>query len=162
MHDSVGGFQGCYLDNHRNNWRCARTVRALCPRCAKTPPWGGWWRWRLAQFVFLGGCGGRRRRSQAIPGQFGGCSPPPREVLRRAQGVGVGGGGGGWHAARLCCCLQPAAPIGLSPFTPALPLNPLPPQAAAPIGLSPPRALPPPAWPILASLLTPFLSRAHH
>ena len=25
------GFQGCYLDNHRNNWRCG-------PRCAKTPP----------------------------------------------------------------------------------------------------------------------------
>ena len=31
VHDSVGGwFQGCYLDNHRNNWRCARAVRALC------------------------------------------------------------------------------------------------------------------------------------
>ena len=28
VHDSAGGgFQGCYLDNHRNNWRCARAVR---------------------------------------------------------------------------------------------------------------------------------------
>ena len=23
----VGGFRGCYPDNHRNNWRCARAVR---------------------------------------------------------------------------------------------------------------------------------------
>ena len=23
----MGGFQGCYPDNHRNNWRCARAVR---------------------------------------------------------------------------------------------------------------------------------------
>ena len=38
MIPQVGGFQGRYLDNHRNNWRCARTVPALCPRCAKTPP----------------------------------------------------------------------------------------------------------------------------
>ena len=30
VHDSAGGFQGCYLDNHRNNWRCARAVPALC------------------------------------------------------------------------------------------------------------------------------------
>ena len=30
MIPQVGGFQGCYLDNHRNNWRCARAVRALC------------------------------------------------------------------------------------------------------------------------------------
>ena len=59
------------------------------------------------------------------------------------------GGGGGWHNTSLCSCLQLAAPIGLSPLTPALPLNPLPPQPAAPIGLSPPRALPPPAWPPL-------------
>ena len=27
MIPQVGGFQGCYLDNHRNNWRCARAVR---------------------------------------------------------------------------------------------------------------------------------------
>ena len=29
VHDSAGGggFQGCYLDNHRNTWRCARAVR---------------------------------------------------------------------------------------------------------------------------------------
>ena len=38
MIPQVGGFRGCYPDNHRNNWRCARTVGALCPRCAKTPP----------------------------------------------------------------------------------------------------------------------------
>ena len=39
-----------------------------------------------------------------------------------------------------------------------LPLNPLPPQAAVPIGLSPPRALPPPAWPILNPPYSPFPS----
>ena len=33
------------------------------------------------------------------------------------------GGGGGWHDAGLCCCLQRAAPIGLSPLTTARPLN---------------------------------------
>ena len=38
MIPQVGGFRGCYPDNHRNSWRCARTVHALCPRCAKTPP----------------------------------------------------------------------------------------------------------------------------
>ena len=38
MIPQVRGFQGCYLDNHRNNWRCARAVPALCARCAKTPP----------------------------------------------------------------------------------------------------------------------------
>ena len=51
-------------------------------------------------------------------------------------------GGGGGHCARLCCCLQLPAPIGLSPLTLALPSNPFPPQVAAPIGPSPPRALP--------------------
>ena len=55
------------------------------------------------------------------------------------------------------CCLQPAAPVGLSPLTLVLPLNPLPPQAAVPIGLSPPCALP-----LLPGLslppYTPFLS----
>ena len=30
MIPQVGGFQGCYLDTHCNNWRCARAVRALC------------------------------------------------------------------------------------------------------------------------------------
>ena len=35
VHDSAGGFQGCYPDNHRNNGRCARAVPALCPRCAR-------------------------------------------------------------------------------------------------------------------------------
>ena len=30
MIPQVRGFQGCYLDNHRNNWRCARAVPALC------------------------------------------------------------------------------------------------------------------------------------
>ena len=41
MIPQVGGFQGCYPDNHRNNWRCARAVPALCARCAKTPPRSG-------------------------------------------------------------------------------------------------------------------------
>ena len=30
MIPQAGGFQGCYLDTHRNNWRCVRAVRALC------------------------------------------------------------------------------------------------------------------------------------
>ena len=46
-----------------------------------------------------------------------------------------GGGAEGWHDAWLCCCLQLAAPIGLSP----------------------PCALPLPAWPVRTSLLA-FLS----
>ena len=61
-------------------------------------------------------------------------------------------GQGGWHDTRVCCCLQLAAPIGLSPLTGALPLNPFPPQAGAPIGLAPLCALPLPAWPVLTSL----------
>ena len=73
------------------------------------------------------------------------------------------GGGGGWHDASLCCCLQLAAPVGLSPLTLAVSLNPVPPhhpQAAAPISLSPPCALPLPAWPTLTSPLTlPSLGR---
>ena len=44
MIPQVGGFQGCYLDNHRNNWRCARAVCALCENAPKvpelTPRWG--------------------------------------------------------------------------------------------------------------------------
>ena len=35
-------------------------------------------------------------------------------------------GRGGWHDTWVFCCLQLAAPIGLSPLTAALPLNPLP------------------------------------
>ena len=27
MIPQVSGFQGCYLDDHRNNWRCARAVQ---------------------------------------------------------------------------------------------------------------------------------------
>ena len=30
MIPQVGRFQGCYLDHHRNNWRCVRAVPALC------------------------------------------------------------------------------------------------------------------------------------
>ena len=26
----VASFQGCYRGRHRNNWRCARAVHALC------------------------------------------------------------------------------------------------------------------------------------
>ena len=44
MIPQVGGFQGCYLDNHRNNWRCARAVPALCEnapyRAEPAPPPG--------------------------------------------------------------------------------------------------------------------------
>ena len=73
-----------------------------------------------------------------------------------AGGGGGGGvGGGDCHDAGLCCCLEPAAPIGLSPLPLALALNPLPPQAAAPIGLPPPRALPPSACPIFPPPPTP-------
>ena len=43
------------------------------------------------------------------------------------SGAFGGGGGGCWHDAWLCCYLQRAAPIGLSPLTAALPLNPFPP-----------------------------------
>ena len=58
-----------------------------------------------------------------------------------ALGVGEGactGGretyveGGFGHDARLCCFLQRAASIGLSPLPLDLPFNPLPPQAAVP------------------------------
>ena len=52
-----------------------------------------------------------------------------------------------WHDVWLYCCPQLAAPIGLSPPSRALSLNPLPPQGAVPIGLSPPCAPPLPAWP---------------
>ena len=67
------------------------------------------------------------------------------------------GGGGGWHDAGLCCSPQPAVPIGLSPLTLALSLNPLPPQAACPRpSASHPLVPPPPppspsAWPTLTS-----------
>ena len=54
------------------------------------------------------------------------------------------------------CCLQPAAPIGLSPL--ALPLNSLPLEAAAPIGLSRPRALVPPLPGLSLPPYKPFLS----
>ena len=39
VHDSAGGggFQGCYLNNHRNNWRCARAVPALCENAPLVP-----------------------------------------------------------------------------------------------------------------------------
>ena len=66
---------------------------------------------------------------------------------RACTGCCSGGGGWGWHNTSLCCCLQLAAPIGLSPLTAALHLKPLPPQAAAPIGLSPPCAPAPPSFP---------------
>ena len=36
------------------------------------------------------------------------------------------GMGGVWHDTRLCCCPQLPAPVGLSPLTAALPLNPFP------------------------------------
>ena len=53
----------------------------------------------------------------------------PGAATERSQG----GGEGGWHDAGLCCCLQRAAPIGLSPLPAALPLNPFPPRVAVPL-----------------------------
>ena len=35
MIPQVRGFQGCYLDHHRNNWRCARAVPTLCENAPK-------------------------------------------------------------------------------------------------------------------------------
>ena len=55
------------------------------------------------------------------------------------------GWGGGSHDAWLCCCLQLAAPIGLSP--PALSLNPLPPCRGAHWPLTPLCSLPCLAYP---------------
>ena len=52
--------------------------------------------------------------------------PPYMEISLRSWG---GGGDDAW----LCCCLQLPAPIGLSPRTSALPLNPLPPQRRFPL-----------------------------
>ena len=37
MIPQVHGFQGCYLDNHRNNWGCARAVPALCENAPYGP-----------------------------------------------------------------------------------------------------------------------------
>ena len=56
-----------------------------------------------------------------------------RGGVRRAVREWGARGGGVWRDAGLCCGLQGAAPVRLSPRTPALPLTPLPPQAAAPI-----------------------------
>ena len=40
MIPQVRGFQGCYLDNHRNDWRCARAVPALCENAPKVRSFG--------------------------------------------------------------------------------------------------------------------------
>ena len=121
-------------------------------------------RWRLWAGVFFersfeggggGGGGGIRLCTKNDPthdgpfglGRGGGREeppPPPPLVFDYPKDAP-----GGWHGAGLCCCLQPAAPLTPPPLSAALPLNPLPLQVAAPIGLSPPRALPPPACPIL-------------
>ena len=39
----------------------------------------------------------------------------------RTIAIASGPGWGGWHGAWLCCCLQLAAPMGLSPLTRVLP-----------------------------------------
>ena len=68
------------------------------------------------------------------------------------------------HDNWLCWCLQRAVPVGLSPLTLALPLNPLPPHTAAtPIGLSPlvPALSPCPAYPDPPPLLSAHGGMAH-
>ena len=58
MIPQVGGFQGCYPDNHRNDWRCARAVRKRPLRVPDCPLWGGgvW----LGEPSFPGGDGAER------------------------------------------------------------------------------------------------------
>ena len=59
-------------------------------------------------------------------------APPPGLIFRvdwepgTTRGPGADHSGGFWHDVRLHCCLQLAAPISLSPRTPALSWNPLP------------------------------------
>ena len=90
---------------------------------------------------------------------------------RWGRAGGGGGGGGAWHDACVDCCLQRAAPLGLSPLTLVLALSPLPPPAAVPGGLSLPHGLDVPVWPIVTSLHSfpfpcangaPGLSRFHY
>ena len=51
----------------------------------------------------------------------------PKRTIGCGQGVGMwGGGGGAGGDAWMDCCLNLAAPIGLSPLSPFLPLNPFP------------------------------------
>ena len=70
--------------------------------------------------------------------------------FRPSVGPNVFFRGGGGHEA-LQCSLQLAAPLAT---TLAPSLDRFPPQVAVPVGLSLPRAVLPPAQPILASLLT--------
>ena len=76
------------------------------------------------------------------PGQI---APAPSHVSRI--------GGGGWHEAWVDSRLMLAAPIGLSPLSLVLSLNPSSLLPAEPTSLSPPSALGAPVLPILTSLL---------
>ena len=98
-----------------------------------------------------GGGGGRVHRPGLPPPGGGGGGGLIEVSSAKSQAEPLadcprGQGGGDWHDARLCCCQQRAVPIGLSPLTLALPLNPLPPHTTAtPIAPPPPSsALPPP------------------
>ena len=83
------------------------------------------------------------------------CRPPQVTVGRR----GGLGGGGAWHDAWMYCCQQLAAPIGLSPLTLALSMNPSPPpgRRRSPLA-SPPCALPLPLPGPSIPPYSPFLS----
>ena len=91
MIPQVCGFQGCYLDNHRNNWRCARAVR-------KRPQRTG----RVIRRVSLG-IGTRTRPTQRCSGPIGAVGttgavclwtygPTTRTVFRVRPDVPVGQG----------------------------------------------------------------------
>ena len=71
VHDSAGGFQGCYLDNHRNNGRCARAVRKR-PREGRAATAASGWGWAS---VVKGAC---CRRSHRIFFFFGGANSGPK------------------------------------------------------------------------------------
>ena len=108
MIPQVRGFQGCYLDNHRNNWRCARAVPALC----ETAPLDlGTW-----------GVRGGVRGGDFVPTT----EPPPPPPARVKGGTLLtrGGGGGGGAITRGACTRTP----------PPIPLDSLPCGARASFG----------------------------
>ena len=81
-----------------------------------------------------------RAHSYWIAGPCVHCTAPPGVPPGVHLGVEV------WHYAWLCCCLQLAAPIGLSPLTAALSLSPFSPAS----------------HPLVLSLSLPSLSLPHY
>ena len=77
--------------------------------------------------------------------------PKKEKRKRHRQKHYCGVGQGGRHDTWVCCCLQLAAPIGLSPLTGALLLNPSRRRQGRP-SASHLCVLPLPAWPVLTSL----------